>query len=63
MKERPQFLTEKEVSEMTRLSLSTLRNYRCNGKEPVYFKVGRSVRYRESDIIRFCERNRIEPRE
>jgi predicted site-specific integrase-resolvase len=63
MKEKIQYLSEKDVAEITKLSLSTLRNYRCLGKAPVYLKVGKAVRYRENDIIRFMERNRIEPRD
>ena len=61
MKEKIQYLSEKDVAEMTKLSLSTLRSYRCLGKEPPYLKVGKAVRYRESDIVRFMERCQIEP--
>jgi predicted DNA-binding transcriptional regulator AlpA len=61
MKEQIRYLKEQEVSEVTGLSLSTLRNYRCAGKGPSYVKVGASVRYNHDDVIRFMERNRIEP--
>jgi predicted DNA-binding transcriptional regulator AlpA len=63
IKEQIRYLKEREVSEITNLALPTLRNYRVLGKGPDYLKVGRSVRYRMDDVIRFMERNRIEPRE
>jgi len=63
IKEQIRYLKEREVSEITNLALPTLRNYRVLGKGPDYLKVGRSVRYRFDDVIRFMERNRIEARE
>jgi predicted DNA-binding transcriptional regulator AlpA len=58
-----QYLNEKEVSEITAMALPTLRNYRHMGKGPAYVKVGTAVRYQHQDILRWMERNRIEPRE
>jgi predicted DNA-binding transcriptional regulator AlpA len=64
MKEKiqTQYLTEFDVAAMTGISLSTLRNNRCVGKPPVYYKIGKSVRYKESEILSFMERVRVEPR-
>lgn len=56
------YLTEKQVSIMTGICLSTLRNWRVLGKGPVYVKPGGTcVRYRLSDIQTFMEERRIVP--
>jgi predicted DNA-binding transcriptional regulator AlpA len=44
------FLTEKEVSELTGLSVRTLRNWRLTHKGPRYRKFGDSVRYSVGDL-------------
>ena len=44
-------VTEYEVSEMTKLSLATLRNNRWLGVGIPYIKIGRSVRYMKSDVL------------
>ena len=54
-----QYLTEKEVSGITKLALPTLRNYRSQGKGPAYLKVGRAVRYLMSDVVKFMELGRV----
>lgn len=53
------YLTEKEVSLLTGLSLSGLRNSRFNRKGINYIKVGRSVRYNQADVISFMENRKI----
>jgi predicted DNA-binding transcriptional regulator AlpA len=54
------YLREKEVVNLTSLALSTLRNYRCQGKGPDYVKVnGRAIRYRLADVISYMERGRV----
>ena len=53
------YLTEKEVAEITRRALSTLRNDRHLGKGIPYVKIGRSVRYLFKDVIEFMESRRI----
>jgi predicted DNA-binding transcriptional regulator AlpA len=48
------FLTEVEVSELTGLSVSTLRNWRCLNKGPRYMRPGgRAIRYAISDVEKF----------
>ncbi|MGA2466165.1 MAG: helix-turn-helix domain-containing protein [Thermodesulfobacteriota bacterium] len=59
MESKIEYLTEKEVSRICKLALSTLRNYRHQGKPPSYVKVGRAVRYLMSDIVKFMEEGRI----
>jgi hypothetical protein len=58
-KNRPTYLTEVEVAEMTRRALSTLRNDRFYRRGIPYIKVGRSVRYDLRDVIAFMEAGKI----
>ena len=46
-------LTEKEVAQVLKLSLPTLRRRRWLKKGPKFVKIGSAVRYRESDIETF----------
>jgi len=59
------YITEQKVSELTGLALSTLRNDRARAgrRRLPYHKIGRSVRYLESDVIAFMEKHRIEAAE
>ena len=57
-----QWLTERQVHEYTRLSLSTLRSHRFYGKGIPYSKIGRSVRYSMADVVAFMKAKRILPR-
>jgi predicted DNA-binding transcriptional regulator AlpA len=54
------YLTEKEVSEITRISVQTLRNDRFNRRNLPYYKIGKSVRYSWADINDFMKSRRIE---
>jgi hypothetical protein len=53
------YLNEKQVSEMTCRSLSTLRNERSLGLGIPYSKVGRSVRYSLTDVVEFMEAHKV----
>lgn len=55
------YLTEKEVSEITRLKLPTLRNHRHISRGIPYIKLGRSVRYDPEDVLNYMQQNRIDP--
>ena len=63
----PRLLTEKEVSQMTGLALSTLRHWRVRRVGPPYLKLGRkrqgAVRYNLADVVRWTENFRVETRE
>lgn len=59
MESKIEYLTEKEVSQMTKFALPTLRNYRHQGKGPSYVKIGRSVRYLMADVLKFMEEGRV----
>lgn len=55
------YLTEVEVSEITRLKLPTLRNHRHLSRGIPYIKIGRSVRYDPADVEAYMQKNRIVP--
>ena len=58
--EKPEYITEVEVSNITKIALSTLRNHRFLNRGIPYVKFGRSVRYRLSDVIEFMEGHKIQ---
>jgi predicted DNA-binding transcriptional regulator AlpA len=55
------YITEQKVAELTGLALSTLRNDRARAgqRRLPYIKLGKSVRYLESDVVDFMERHRV----
>ena len=59
---QPRWLSEKEVSAMTGISLSTLRKHRLHQVGIRFSKVGRSVRYEHDDVVQFMVDRRVEPR-
>lgn len=54
-----QYLNEKDVSAITGLSLSKLRNDRHRGVGMPYYKIGKVVRYRIQEVEKFMEIHRI----
>jgi predicted DNA-binding transcriptional regulator AlpA len=54
-----QWLTEKQVSEITKMALPTLRNWRAKGKGFRYAKVGKSVRYAADDIQQYMAAHNV----
>ncbi len=57
----PVWVDEKEVARILGVAVQTLRNRRFQGLEPCFYKVGRSVRYKLSDVLSFMERHKVEP--
>jgi len=55
------YITEREVSMITGLALSSLRNDRARaGRRRIpYIKLAKAVRYLESDVRDFMERHRV----
>jgi excisionase family DNA binding protein len=43
-------LTESQVAETLRVSVATIRRWRCLGQGPRFFKVGTLVRYSLEDV-------------
>ena len=49
------FLTEKQLASRHQLSVKTLRNARVTGSYIRFVRLGRTVRYRLSDVIAYEE--------
>jgi len=54
----PLLLTEKQVQERFGLNNRTLRAWRLTGTGANYVKVGKSVRYLETDVLDFIQTRR-----
>ncbi len=52
---RPRLLTVAEASEYLGLSKSTLNKWRCIGEGPSFRKLGRAIRYLQTDLDAFIE--------
>lgn len=55
------YLTEQQVSTIINRAVQTLRNDRHNRRGIPYVKVGRSVRYKEDDVIQHMDSRRVVP--
>jgi hypothetical protein len=51
------FLTERQLAERHQRSVRTLRNARVYGGYVKFVKIGRSVRYRLSDVLEYEQAN------
>lgn len=57
------YISEKKVSEITGIALSTLRNSRFHRTGMNYYKIGRSCKYRYDEVIDFMEKRKIQTRQ
>jgi hypothetical protein len=55
------FIGEKETSKETHFSVSKLQTDRHYGRGLPYYKVGRKILYKRSEVREYIERHRIEP--
>ncbi|MBF0482645.1 MAG: helix-turn-helix domain-containing protein [Desulfovibrionaceae bacterium] len=55
------YLNEKEVADLTGISMSTLRRDRFLGQGIPYCKLGRSVRYNMADVLTYMESHKVNP--
>lgn len=46
-------LSERQLSELTGISVSTLQSYRHQRQHFPYYKIGRNVRYRLSEVMHY----------
>ncbi|SHN73529.1 helix-turn-helix transcriptional regulator [Bradyrhizobium erythrophlei] len=49
-------VTEKDAARFLSMSFRTLQAWRSEGKGPPYLKLGRSIRYRMSDLLAWIEK-------
>jgi hypothetical protein len=54
-------LREQETAKALGVAVQTLRNWRHLRKGPPYVKLGRTVRYRDEDLVEFIEVHRVIP--
>ena len=54
------YLKETEVSELTGLALSTIRNHRAARKGLPFIKLGKAVRYDFDAVVRYMDKNQVE---
>lgn len=53
--EATKLLKPTDVAAFLGMTVETLANWRCYGHGPAYCHVGRSVRYREADVLAWLE--------
>lgn len=53
-----EFLDEKQVASLICQSVRTIQKWRVTGHGPAYYKLGRSVRYRRSEVLAWAEARR-----
>ena len=61
--EHDELLTERQAAQLLTWTVKTLQARRWLKQPPVYLKLGRSIRYRRSDLEAFLEDCAVEPRE
>jgi len=52
-------LTQRKAPSLLRLSERTLERLRVTGRGPIYVKTGTFVRYRETDLLAWLDRNAV----
>jgi predicted DNA-binding transcriptional regulator AlpA len=57
-----EILNEREAAEFLKVSCRTLQAWRCARVGPLFVRVGRSVRYRRSDLFDWIETNTVAPK-
>lgn len=59
MESKARAWTETEAANYLGMKQKTLQQWRFYGRGPTYLKLGRSVRYLQSDLDHFLEQSRI----
>ena len=54
-------MDERDAARILSCSAALLRKWRFSGKGPAFCKVGRLVRYSQTDLASFLNANRIDP--
>ncbi len=54
-----EWVDEKQVAQITKRALQTLRNDRHHGRGIPYSKIGRSVRYELQDVVEYMRARKI----
>jgi len=56
-----QLLTQREASDILRIPVRTLEQWRHLSRGPAFVKVGHAVRYRVADLLAYIDQNTIRP--
>ena len=56
--EKDKLMTPRQLAKYLESSISALSQYRALGTGPEYFKIGKMVRYRKSDVNQWLEQQR-----
>jgi predicted DNA-binding transcriptional regulator AlpA len=54
-------LTEVEIADFLKLSTRTLQSWRVKNDGPPFIRVGRAIRYRLRDVVRWIEERTVSP--
>ena len=57
--EKDKLMTPRQLAQYLGSSISALSQYRAQGTGPAYYKIGRAVRYRLSEVNKWLEQQRI----
>lgn len=60
-KQNDDYLTEQDVANRFRVSVSTVKSWRRRSLGPVYYKIGGAVRYKPEDVDSYEVSARVEP--
>ena len=55
------YMTEQEAADYLKVSTKTLQKWRYQCSQPVYHKLGKCVRYLQSDLDEYASSRRVEP--
>ena len=56
-------LTAAQAAEFLGIKPTTLANWRMEDKGPKYMRVGRMIRYRYNDVVKFRDKYVVEPKD
>jgi hypothetical protein len=54
-----EFLTPQQVSQLVNIPLKGLEARRHRRQEPTFYRAGRKIRYRRSEVIAWMEKGRV----
>lgn len=54
-----QLITEVDAADLLCQSVRTIQKWRVTGFGPPFYKIGRSVRYRRNEIVRWIDQRRM----
>ncbi len=61
MPEQTEYLSPRQVSQLTGIEAGTLANWRWSGRGPDFVRLGRSIRYPKQDLQHWIEAQRQKP--